>query len=49
MTGSIMDPLTDMSPRQRYDLGCDVNERGGDIILAGIPYLIQNGYGYPYN
>ena len=30
-------------------MGCDVNEIGGDIILAGIPYLIQNSFSYPNN
>jgi len=49
MTMSSMDPLAKMSKRQKYNLGCDVNDRGGDIILAGIPYLIQNGFSYPFN
>lgn len=38
-----------MSRKEKYDLGLDISEVGGDIILAGIPYLLQNEFSYPNN
>lgn len=40
MTMSKMDPATTMTPKQKYECGLDIEEMGGNIILAGIPYLI---------
>jgi hypothetical protein len=32
MTMSVLDPVKYMTPRQKYDNGCNVNERGGISI-----------------
>ena len=49
MVGSVLDPMTKMSQRQLYNLGCDIHKIPGDIVLAGIAYQISNTLSYPYN
>jgi len=49
MTMSHNDPLTKMTRRERYDLGCDPDEMGGDVIFSGVPYLFTNGINEYHN
>jgi len=38
MTGTFCDPIVNLSPRQRWDKGLDLNHSGGNFILSGNMY-----------
>lgn len=49
MTQTVMDPARNMSKRELYDNGLDLFDLGGNIILNGVCWNIQNTFTYPYN
>ena len=49
MTGCKYDPVVKMTPRQRWDIGADVNQVVGDLYFKGTPYIVQNTFSNPYN
>lgn len=49
MTQTVMDPASNMTKRQLYDYGLDLFDLGGNIILNGVCWNIQNTFTYPYN
>jgi len=46
---SSFDPAVKMSRRQKYDAGLDLDDKGGNIVLNGVSWNIQNGFSYPFN
>lgn len=49
MTQTVLDPASTMSKRELYDNGLDLFDLGGNIILNGVCWNIQNTFTYPYN
>lgn len=49
ITGVYCDPINKLTDRQKWNLGLNNNDTGGDIILSGVKYLLPNIFSYPMN
>lgn len=46
---SSFDPASKMTRREKYNYGLDLDDKGGNIILNGVSWNIQNSFSYPFN
>lgn len=49
VTNCYLDPYLYHTTKERYNNGEDLTNPGGDIILSGVSYFVQNTLSYPFN